>query len=177
MQANPTQLLPRAQQRGAGEHQPVPSSHCRALRGWMGLCAGLLSDLFCSPSCSAPTASRYRAETKGFFLPHAPLLFSLITLSTPNPRMICAFHTLSVLLLSVRTWILSISQLKTFFFSFPPVVCGFAWQGIVNSFTAHLERAVLAQLLQAFLEEQKKVLGFKTAHQKKKAQQQWKLLL
>lgn len=37
--------------------------------------------------------------------------------------MICAFHTLSVLLLSVRIWILSISQLKTLFspsFSFLP---------------------------------------------------------
>lgn len=157
MQANPTQLMPRAQQRGAAEHQPVPGSRCGAPRGWMGLCAGLLSDSFCSPSCSAPTASRYRAETKGFFSPPPPPSFFLflITLSTPNPGMICAFHTLSVLLLSVRIWILSISQLKTLFspsFSFlspqlfvvlheralltlsPPVWKGLSWLGCYRQF-------------------------------------------
>lgn len=117
---------------GAGQHQPVPGSR------WHGRGSALGSGRTRSVlPPSAPTASRYRAETKGFFSPPPPpSLFSfLITLSTPNPRMICVFHTLSVLLLSVRTWILSISQLKTLFFffsfsflppSFPPVVCGFA---------------------------------------------------
>jgi len=101
----------------------------RSLRGWMGLCAGLLSDSFCSPSRSAPTASRYRAETIFFSSP--PFSF-LITLSSLNPRMICAFHTLSVLLLSVRIWILSISQLKTlffFFFFFLPSCLWFCMKG------------------------------------------------